>query len=73
MPFEVFSPFFRCRDYPDHDKHFKLSDAAVCFDEIRKNNDGSILVHPVSGKYVHAIVAVDAEGNQRNSQRVKSG
>lgn len=66
MPFEVFSPFFRCRDDSDHDKHFKLSDAAACFDEIRKNNDGNIPVHPISGKYIHAIVAVDKNGNQRD-------
>ena len=66
MPFEVFSPFYSCRDIPEHDKHFKLKDAAACFDEIKKSNGGSIPIYPISGKYIHAIVAVDKDGNQKD-------
>lgn len=46
----------------DHDVYYKLADTVDCFNEIKKHNGGVTPIHPVSGKYIHAIVAVDREG-----------
>ncbi len=69
MPYEVFSPFYRCAAIPNHGVHCKLKEAATCFDEIKKCNNGNIPINPISGKYIHAIVAVDDEGNQRDFKK----
>ena len=64
MPFEVFTKFSRCSDV--HRAHPSLDDAAACFAELAERRGGDILIDPISQKYIHAIVAVDRKGNQRN-------
>ena len=66
MPYEIVSPFYGCADMPDHDVHYRLEDASACFEEIKRANNGNIRIHPISGKYIHAIIAVDKDGDQRD-------
>ena len=67
MPFVVSSFFFRC-DNEDfgHGAHFSLEEAAKCLNERKRLRDGDIRIHPISGKYMQAIIAVDRDGNQRD-------
>ena len=67
MPFEVFGLFYRCSEF--HDSHRTLWKAAECHAEIAATREGDTPVHPVTGKYVHAIAAVDRYGKQRDFQK----
>ena len=67
MPFEVFSTFTRCSEL--HSPHLSLKGAAKCLAEISGPAEGDRLVHPITGKYIHAIAAVDRNGNQRSFQK----
>lgn len=64
MSFEVFSPFYRCQDL--HGVHRRLKDAADCLAEITQSNNGENPVNPLTGKYIHAIAAVDDAGTIRD-------
>ena len=66
MAYEVFSPFHRCSSI--HGEHRTLDEATKCFDQITKRYQGDIPVHPVSGKYIHAITAIGRHGQQRDFQ-----
>ena len=70
MPYEVFSPFSSCADYHGH--HWSLQEAAACLAQIALQIDRDMPVHPITGKHIHAIAAVDTDGTQRNfGQREK--
>ena len=72
MPFVVSSFLYRCDDEDHgHGAHFRLEEAAECLGELRRHRDGNIPVHPISGKYMQAIIAVDKEGSQRDFTRVE--
>ncbi len=64
MPYEVFDLFYRCSQL--HGAHSSLKDAADCFTQLTQRYGDDIPVHPISQKYVHWIVAIDRNGNQRN-------
>ena len=64
MPYEVVDLFYRCSEI--HGPHSRLEDAAACFAQLTQRYDAEIPVDPVSQNYVHRIVAVDKNGNQRN-------
>ena len=64
MTYEVFGLFSRCSE--THGAHSSLEDAAACFAQLTQRYGDDIPVHPVSQKYVHWIVAIDKNGNQRN-------
>ena len=72
MPFVVSSFFYRCDDEDrGHGAHFRLGEAVGCLDELKRLRDGGIPIHPISGKYMQAIIAVDKEGNQRDFTRAE--
>lgn len=72
MPFVVSSFFYRCDDEDHgHGAHFRLEEAVSCLDELKRFRDGEIPIHPISGKYMQAIIAVDKEGNQRDFTRAE--
>ena len=62
MLYEVFSPFMRCADL--HGPHRSLEEAKRCFDQIDQPQDG-IAINPATGKCIHVIAAVAADGSQR--------
>lgn len=62
MLYEVFSRFTRCADL--HGAHRTLEEAKRCFEQIDQPEDG-IAIHPATGKSIHAIAGVDADGTQR--------
>ena len=62
MLYEVFSPFMRCADL--HEPHRSLEEAKRCFDQIDQPQDG-IAINPATGKCIHVIAAVAADGSQR--------
>ncbi len=64
MPFEVFSLFSRCSKI--HGAHSSLEDAAGCFTQVTQRYGADIPVHPDSQKYIHCIVAIDKNGNQKS-------
>ena len=67
MPFEVVDLFYRCSEI--HGPHRTLPEAADCLAEIVAIREGNMAVHPVTGKYIHAIAALDRHGNQRDFQK----
>ena len=72
MPFVVSSFFYRCDDGDHcHGVHFRLEEAVGCLNELKRLRDGEIPIHPISGKYMQAIIAVDREGNQRDFTRAE--
>ncbi|MCY4115231.1 MAG: OB-fold nucleic acid binding domain-containing protein [Chloroflexi bacterium] len=74
MPYEVFSLFSQCSEI--HGAHSSLEDAAGCFAQVTQRYGADIPVHPVTQKYIHWIVAIDKNGNQRdfsNSELMKVG
>ena len=60
--YEVVSPFISCSGL--HGPHRSLEEAKQCFDQIGQQEDG-IAVNPATGKCIHAIVALAADGTQR--------
>ena len=62
MPFEVFGPFVSCSE--SHGAHQNLREAANCLNQIADQRNGKMPVHPITGKFIHAIAAVDRNGNQ---------
>ena len=60
--YEVFSPFMSCTDL--HGPHRSLEEAKRCFDQIDQPKDG-IAMNPTTGKCIHTIAAVAADGTQR--------
>ena len=62
MLYEVFSPFMSCADL--HGPHLSLEEAKQCFDQITQPGDG-IAMNPATGKCIHTIAAVSADGTQR--------
>ncbi|MCY3959309.1 MAG: hypothetical protein OXG65_13575 [Chloroflexi bacterium] len=74
MPYEVFSLFSQCSEI--HGAHSSLEDAAGCFAQVTQRYGAEIPVHPDTQKYIHWIVAIDKNGNQRdfsNSELMKVG
>ena len=61
MPFEVFSPLMRCADI--HGAHVRLSDAALCYNQIGTVKGGNIPTWTSSGKYIHVVAKLDRNGN----------
>ncbi len=64
MPYEIVGLFSRCSE--THGAHSSLEDAAARFAQLTQCYGDDIPIHPVSQKYVHWIVAIDKNGNQRN-------
>ena len=66
MPFVVSSFFYRCDDvdYGGHGVHFTLKEAVDCLNELAR--DGDVPIHPITGKYMQAIFAVDGNGDSRD-------
>ena len=64
MPYEVVGLFSRCSKI--HGAHSTLEDTADCFAQVAQRYVDDIPVHPVSQKYIHWIVAIDKNGNQRD-------
>ena len=65
MAYEVFSSFSligRCKDI--HKPHQTLDEVTRCFAQIEQP-EGGIVVHPSTGKCIHAISAVAPDGTQR--------
>ena len=60
--YEVVSPFMSCSDL--HGLHRSLEEVKRCFDQIGQPEDG-IAVNPATGKCIHAIAAMAADGTQR--------
>ena len=60
--YEVCSPFMSCTDL--HGPHRSLEEAKRCFDQIDQPKDG-IAMNPATGKGIHTIAAVSADGTQR--------
>jgi len=67
LPFEVVDLFYRCSEI--HGPHRTLREAADCLADIEAAREGNMPVHPVTGKYIHAIAAVDRNGKQRDFQK----
>ena len=63
MPYEVRWLFSSCSQL--HGSHSRLEDAADCFLDLTHRFGREIPVHPISGKYIYAIVALDEDGNQK--------
>ena len=68
MPFEVFSLFSRCSKI--HRAHSSLEDAAGCFTQVTQGYGADIPVHPDSQKYIHCIVAIDKNGDQKSFSNI---
>ena len=64
MPYVVSYLFGRCDEL--HGLHFRLEDAANCFDKLTRRFEDAIPIHPISGKYTYAIIAIDGNGDQRD-------
>ena len=62
MPFEVLGLITRCSEV--HGTHPSLLEAKQCLSDITDRQGGALRVHPMTGKYIHAIAKVDRSGNQ---------
>ena len=64
MPYDVLSPMVSCTDL--HGAHGRFKDAIDCLEQIIEQNGGDIPVNPLTGKYIHAVAAVDETGAVRD-------
>ncbi len=64
MPYDVLSPMVSCSDL--HGAHRRFKDAIDCLEQIIEQNGGDIPVNPLTGKYMHAVAAVDETGAVRD-------
>ena len=64
MKYEVLSTLYRCSQI--HGQHGTIDEATKCFDQITQQYKGNIPIHPISGKYIHAIVAIGEDGDQKD-------